>query len=97
MSMKNVASIKIRAVGETEATDAPLIVSGLHREIRYSVEDMHISTYGSPLVWEKEGQILDPLPEVGSAGQQAPSANCATLPSAARSLNPDQYEQDTVW
>jgi hypothetical protein len=35
--MRNVASIKTRAVGVTEATDAPLIVSGLHREVRYRV------------------------------------------------------------
>jgi len=78
--MKNVASTKTRAAGETDATDAPLIVSG-----------------GSPFSWEREGQILDALLGVGSAGQQAPSANCATLPNAARSLNPAQYEQDTVW
>lgn len=95
--MRNVASTKTRAVGETEATDAPLIVSGLYRKFRYCVEDMHISTHGSPFIWEEEGQILDALLGVGSAGQQAPSANCATLPNAARSLNPAQYEQDTVW
>ena len=83
MSMRNVVSIKTRAVGATEATDAPLIVFGLHKEVRYSIESMHISTYEMPLFWEKEGQILDALPGVGSAGQQAPSANCATLPSAA--------------
>ena len=95
--MRKVASIKIRVVGAIEATDAPLIVSGLHREIRYRVGDMDISTYGRPLFSEKEGQILDALPGVGSAGQQAPSANCATLPSAAESLYPAQFEQDTVW
>jgi hypothetical protein len=97
MSMKNVASNKIRVVGGTEATDAPPIVSGLHGEIRYNVGDMHISTYLRPLLSEKEGQILDALPGVGSAGQQAPSANCPTLPSAAESLNPAQFEQDTIW
>jgi len=58
MSMRNVTSIKTRAVGATEATDALVIVSG-----------------GMPLFSEKEGQILDALPGVGSAGQQAPSAN----------------------
>ena len=58
---------------------------------------MHISTYGSPFLSEKEGQILDVLPGVGSAGQQAPSANCATLPSAAGLLYPAQFEQDTTW
>lgn len=97
MSMRNVTSIKTRAVRATEATDAPLIVYGLHREIRHSVGDMHISTYESPLLSEKEGQIFDALPGVGSAGQQAPSFNCATLPSAAGSLYPAQFEQDTVW
>ena len=50
-----------------------------------------------PLFSEKEGQILDALPAVGSAGQQAPSASCPTLPSAAGSLYPAQFEQDTVW
>ena len=58
---------------------------------------MHISTYGSPLLSEEEGQILDALPGVGSAGQQAPSDHGATLPSAAGSLNPAQCEQDTIW
>lgn len=84
-------------MGATEATDAPVIVSGLQREVRYSVGDMHISTYGMPLLSEKEGQILDALPGVGLAGQQAPSANAATLPSAAGSLYPAQFVQDTVW
>lgn len=95
--MRNVASSKIRVVGGTEATTAPPIVSGLHGKVRYSVGDVYISTYGRPLLSEKEGQILDALPGVGSAGQQAPSANCPTLPSAAGSLNPAQFEQDTIW
>lgn len=76
---------------------APLvIVSGLRRKVRYSVRVVHISTYGRPLWSEKEGQILEAFPGVGLAGQQAPNSNCATLPSAARLLNPDQVEQDTV-
>ena len=99
MSMRNTTSIIAWAEGETEATDAPLIMYGLHREIRYSVtvEDIAILTYETPFSSDKEGQILDALPGVGSAGQQAPSSICATLPSAARSLYPAQYEQDTVW
>jgi len=80
MSMRNVASIKTRAVRATEATDAPLIVYG-----------------ESPLLSEKEGQIFDALPGVGLAGQQTPSFNCATLPSAAGLLYPAQFEQDTIW
>jgi len=74
-----------------------MIVSGLHRKVRYSVGVTHISTYGKPALSEKEGQILETFPGVGLAGQQAPSANCARLPSAAILLNPDQTEQDTVW
>ena len=50
-----------------------------------------------PLLSENEGQILDAFPGVGSVGQQAPSPNDETLPSAAGSLNPAQFEQDTVW
>lgn len=97
MRINNVASTKTGARGTTETTGTPLVmVSGLHRKVRYSAGDMHISTYGMPFCSEKEGQILEALPGVGSAGQQAPSANCATLPSAAGSLKPDQFEQDTV-
>jgi hypothetical protein len=50
-----------------------------------------------PLLSEKEGQILDTFPGVGSSGQQAPDPNCATLPRAAGWLNPAQFEQDTIW
>ena len=73
-----------------------LIVSGLRRKVRYSARIMYISTYGRPLWSEKEGQILEAFPGVGLAGQQAPSSNCATLPSAAGLLNPDQVGQDTI-
>jgi len=81
MRINNVANIKTQARGATEMTGAPLV----------------IVFGGMPFLSEKEGQILEAFPGVGSAGQQAPSANCATLPSAAGSLNPDQFEQDTVW
>jgi len=80
MRIKNVASTKTGTRETTETTGAPLV----------------IVSGGMPFCSEKEGQILEALPGVGSAGQQAPSANCATLPSAAGSLKPDQFEQDTV-
>lgn len=94
--MKIVTSMKTEARGVIEAMGAPLVmVFGLHRRVRYRVRVMHVLTYGRPLWSEKEGQILEAFPGVGSAGQQAPSANCATLPSAAAFLNPAQFEQDT--